>query len=156
MSRPLHNVQQPVKHYLAQRANINVRPPGMGTLALCATLRNNEAMTTATQTRLPVWTLGDRLAKARRTANMGSAEMAGLLDVSRTTISNYEAGRTEPTAHVLRVWSEVTGVPVAWLLDMGDEAEVRSRCFRDDAQLALPIDPDGQVFVPSAWSGNPI
>lgn len=105
---------------------------------MCATLRKNRHMTTDTQTH-PVWTLGDRLAKARRTADVGSAEMAGLLDVSRTTISNYESGRTEPTARVLRIWSDVTGVSVDWLLETDeDEDSLRSRCFWDE-QLPLPF-----------------
>lgn len=80
--------------------------------------------------------------------------MAEMLGVSRNTVSNYEHDRTEPTLTALRRWSEVTGVPVDWLLDMQGDAESRSRCILDPPdQLTLPIDPvDGLSYVPAVWA----
>lgn len=83
-------------------------------------------MDTATDT--PIWTTGDRLRKAREWAGVGSQQMAEALGVTRNTITNYEHDRTEPTLSALRRWSEVTGVPVAWLLETQGEAGSRSRC----------------------------
>lgn len=57
----------------------------------------------------------DRLAKALRLAAITSNEMADHLDVSRTTISNYINGRTQPKRSVLRDWALRTGVPLEWL-----------------------------------------
>lgn len=59
----------------------------------------------------------DRLAKALRIGGISSNEMAEHLDVSRTTISNYINGRTEPKRSVLRDWAMRTGVPLEWLED---------------------------------------
>jgi transcriptional regulator with XRE-family HTH domain len=89
-------------------------------------------------TTIPTFTLGDRLAKARDTAGIKSQDMAKLLDVSRTTITNYESGRTVPTVTTVQRWSEITGVPASWIIDEPEEP-VRSRCFRttDGVQLRL-------------------
>lgn len=70
-----------------------------------------EALTTE---RL-AWTVGDRLTKARTTAGISVEAMASELGVSRTTISNYEHGRTHPSRSVLRVWAEVCDAPLEWL-----------------------------------------
>ena len=61
--------------------------------------------------------MGDRLAKARSVAHISSTDMAHDLGVSRGTVYNYEADRTEPPVHVVKRWSELTGVPVTWLID---------------------------------------
>lgn len=64
----------------------------------------------------PAFTLGDRLAKARKHAGIGSQEMADRLGVGRSSISNYEAGRTAPPLHVVLDWSKETDVPLSWLI----------------------------------------
>jgi len=57
----------------------------------------------------------DRLNKALEASGVSSNEMADYLDVSRTTISNYINGRTEPKRSTLRDWAMRTGVPLEWL-----------------------------------------
>jgi len=57
----------------------------------------------------------DRLNKALEFSGISSNEMAEHLDVSRTTISNYINGRTEPKRSTLRDWAMRTGVPLEWL-----------------------------------------
>ena len=74
-----------------------------------------------TQT-IPTWTLGDRLAKARKDADIRSAEMALVLGVSRTTITNYEAGRSTPTLDIVAKWSTLTDVPIDWLAGINTPA----------------------------------
>lgn len=75
-----------------------------------------------TQMTIPQFTLGDRLAKALDVSGTSVTEMAETLGVSRQTIGNYLAGRTHPKLAVLRVWADVTHVPVEWLRD-GSETE---------------------------------
>lgn len=78
---------------------------------------------TNTVTSRPVFTLGDRLRKAREYAGLGSAEMAVALKVSRNSITNYERKETaDDVAYpVLIAWSSVTGVPLEWLTQRDGE-----------------------------------
>lgn len=66
----------------------------------------------------PVWSLGDRLAKARERAGLNQRGMAEKLGVSSAAVAKWEADRGEPR-HFLETmerWSEITGVSVAWLV----------------------------------------
>lgn len=65
---------------------------------------------------IPTWTLGERLQKARVWAGIDAEDMAGLFFRHRNTISNWETGKTRPSARVLEKWSETTNVPRWWLL----------------------------------------
>ncbi|MGG7509424.1 helix-turn-helix domain-containing protein [Plantibacter sp. YIM 135249] len=65
----------------------------------------------------PTWTLSDRLKKARLLAGLEQAELAARIGASRTSISNYETGRNEPTVSVFVAWSRVTGAPLEWLAE---------------------------------------
>jgi transcriptional regulator with XRE-family HTH domain len=69
-----------------------------------------------TPERIPEWTLGDRLRKARLYANVSTEEMAE--DIGRTihTISNYERDFTKAPLLVIRQYALRTGVPFEWLL----------------------------------------
>lgn len=75
----------------------------------------------------PTWTLGERLAKARTFAEMEPEDIAEALGKARTTIYNYEAGRTEPTYSTLVRWAEVCSVPMDWL--------TRNRCSSAPEQV---------------------
>lgn len=104
---------------------------------------------------IPVWTISDRLRKAREAAGLSQGELAVLMRVSRQTISNYEnPGWTRRRQGVvIDQWAAKTGVPVEWIEGRwdGEPDEVRSRCtamgrsvdtpgdlrFRDDAPLDL-------------------
>jgi HTH-type transcriptional regulator, cell division transcriptional repressor len=63
----------------------------------------------------PVFTLGDRLTKAREIAGLSQLDMANALALSRNTVINYENGHTAPTKRKLAAWAAVTGVRVEWL-----------------------------------------
>lgn len=81
------------------------------------------------QTIVPVWTLSDRLVKARHWAGMTQEEMADDLGMHRKTLIRHERSENPPKSFIL-AYSAVTGVPVAWLLGIDDdEPDVRSRCF---------------------------
>lgn len=61
-------------------------------------------------------TFGERLAKARRLADLTQAEMADRLGIGRRSISRYEDDMIAPNRAVCIAWSVVTDVPVDWLL----------------------------------------
>ncbi len=64
---------------------------------------------------VPVWSLGDRLRKARESRGLLQEQMALRLEVGRSTVSNWEKGTNRPTAATLDVWARVTNVPLWWL-----------------------------------------
>lgn len=74
------------------------------------------------------WTRGDRLAKALRIANIGNAQMAARLGVTRNTVGNYIADRTPIKEAALRVWADETGLPLEWLKN-GEETEPGMRDY---------------------------
>lgn len=67
----------------------------------------------------PRFTLRDRCRKARKEAGLEQVELAELIEVTRTTISNYETGKVgvRPMRSTLRRWALVCGVEPAWLID---------------------------------------
>lgn len=64
--------------------------------------------------RVPEWTRGERLAKARREAGFTVPEMAELLGVSEKTVYNYERDRPIRRS-VLIVWASRCHVDYGWL-----------------------------------------
>lgn len=81
---------------------------------------------------IPQWTLADRLRKARLHAGLEQAELAAEIGIGRSTIVNYESGKTEPSRPVLLAWSLRCGVSYEWLSEMdpnpwgGAKAQVRA------------------------------
>lgn len=66
--------------------------------------------------RVPEWTVGDRLRKAREIARLDQQPFADAIGVSRGTVSNYERGSVDHYKPiVLRAWAMATGVPLEWL-----------------------------------------
>lgn len=64
---------------------------------------------------VPEWTLGDRLRKARETADLEQIELARDIGVSRNTVANYERGKTTARRPVVLAWAVRCGVPIEWL-----------------------------------------
>ena len=60
--------------------------------------------------------LGDRLRRSLRITDIGVAEIAEELGVSRVTVSKWLNGRAEPSRATMMAWSMATGVPLRWLL----------------------------------------
>ena len=73
-------------------------------------------MSIQTAFAIPSWSISDRLRKAREHAGLEQGELAAAIDVSRTTISNYERGHVSPRRIVVRQWALRTGVPFDWLM----------------------------------------
>lgn len=55
------------------------------------------------------------LAACRANAEMNQTEFAQALNVDRSTVANWEAGKTEPSATQLRKISEISGVPLDFI-----------------------------------------
>lgn len=67
-------------------------------------------------TRVPAFTLGDRLRKAREVAGLTQSDLAAALGIGRRSVSRYEDGDQEPKRGVVMAWSMATSVPLEWLL----------------------------------------
>jgi transcriptional regulator with XRE-family HTH domain len=95
--------------------------------------------------RIPVWTLGDRLRKARQDAGLEQRDLAEAMGLSPSTIGTYEKGVTPPKLLVLKAWALATGVPVEWL----QEGRV-TRYKRDTIDIPLPVRDRSPVTVSAA------
>lgn len=73
-------------------------------------------MSTQPEFVIPLWTLADRLRKAREHAGLDQVTLAKEIDISRATVSNYERGLVEPRKIAVRAWALRTGVPFSWLM----------------------------------------
>lgn len=87
--------------------------------------------------------VGARIQRQRALLNLTAQSLAKQLGLSRNTISNYETGRTEPTAHDLVRLAEVLGCTLADLLGSEDEAPPPRFAFRAHA----PLRRDPQIAV---------
>lgn len=75
-------------------------------------------MSTALSEKVPAFTVGDRLRKAREKTELDQGQFAEEIGVSRGTVSNYERaaspeGMKRP---YLVAWAVRCDVPVQWLL----------------------------------------
>ena len=61
-------------------------------------------------------TIGDRIKEIRTSKNISSAKLAEILEISQPTVSWYETGKSEPTAHTLKILVEKLQVDPTWLL----------------------------------------
>lgn len=87
----------------------------------------------------PTWTLGDRLAKAREHAGIGVQQMAELLGVSRTTITNYEHGHTPAGRAVVLAYASITGVASSWIDDNDDDPSTNTLDRRASRWIHAPL-----------------
>jgi len=82
---------------------------------------------------VPVWSLRDRLRKARETADLTQEELAAQVGVSRVSVIAYETGRVTPKRPVLLSWAVTCRVNYEWLAgsphpgltNVDDHGEVR-------------------------------
>lgn len=79
--------------------------------------------TPETEGRIPQWTLGDRLRKAREDAGLQQQELADRIGISRRSVSAYESDDSIPRRPVLVVWALGTGVKLHWLQDEAPRVE---------------------------------
>jgi transcriptional regulator with XRE-family HTH domain len=79
-------------------------------------------MSTATQDLLPVWTVRDRLIKAREFAGMTQADIAHAIGKGVRSIARYETS-DEPPQTIVVAYAYATGVPAWWIFGDDDPAE---------------------------------
>jgi DNA-binding XRE family transcriptional regulator len=84
----------------------------------------------ASPSAVPVWSLPDRLRKARLHAGLEQTELETMTGISRKSISNYENGYTEPNRPVLLSWALACNVPLDWLAGTGPTPRGRRRRAR--------------------------
>lgn len=65
--------------------------------------------------RVPVFSLGERIRKAREDMDLSQNQFADLLGVDRKTVGNWEAGRNQPRYGDLMLIASVTEVSLQWL-----------------------------------------
>ena len=65
--------------------------------------------------RVPVFSLGERIRKAREDAGMSQQQFAEELGVDRKTVGNWEADRNQPRYRDLMLISSVADVSLEWL-----------------------------------------
>ena len=105
--------------------------------------------------------LGDRLAKARKRAQIPAGVMAEILGVHRNSISNYENGHQVPSRGTVITWAVVTQQPVSWLLGSdypelseratallsGDGESLASICCQTEVATLLVLASPRQQFA---------
>lgn len=65
--------------------------------------------------KIPQWTVGDRLRKAREAAGLGVEELATMLGRNRNSITRYERSHSVDML-VVRAYSAFTATSMTWLL----------------------------------------
>lgn len=64
----------------------------------------------------PIWTLGERMWKARKDKGLEQTEVAKALGVSRALVSRWERDLSDPGARKLREFAGLTDVTTEWLM----------------------------------------
>lgn len=101
-------------------------------------------------THTPTWTLGNRLAKARDDAGLTTYQLADLLGVSRTTVTNWEndTGKLPPKRYAIEAWARACNVEVCWLetgLSEDQMAEVERLGAHPGEVVVVPNELHAQV-----------
>ena len=103
--------------------------------------------------RVPVFTAGDRLWKARELTGLGQTAFAELLGISRGSVSNAERSASLPKPIVLKAWAMATGVSVEWLeTGQGSPSDPNGQPGERDADTQAPsvLDPVARLAAKKA------
>lgn len=65
--------------------------------------------------RVPVFSLGERIRKAREDLGLSQQAFADLLGINRKTLNNWEGGRNHPRYGDLMLIASVADVSLEWL-----------------------------------------
>ena len=93
----------------------------------------------------PPGTIGTRIRKQREAMRMTVAKLAKRIGVSRSTLTNWESGRTEPTAGELVRLAQAVGCPITDLI--GGVAACPTPRFAFRAHSPLRKDPEIAVMA---------
>lgn len=92
------------------------------------------------------WTLGDKLAKARRVAGLDQDDMSAAVGVSRALVSKWERDCSQPRVGQLVKWADTTGFPVDWFTTIGYNALTSVRLGVEQMEL---LDERGRIAGPA-------
>ncbi len=91
----------------------------------------------------PTWTLVDRLKKSRLLAGLEQGQIADALGIARNTVSNWENGRSEPSASAFVRWARVTGVSLDWLAEGVETTKAPAEAGASEALSQHSVRPKG-------------
>lgn len=78
---------------------------------------------TLTDTRIPIWTVAERLVKAREFCGLDQRQMAAAIGKGIRSISRYETSDAPPAA-IVHAYASATGVPAWWIFGEDDPGDV--------------------------------
>lgn len=73
------------------------------------------------------FTRADRMRKALKVSGIGVGELAERMEVSRNTVSRWINDEAQPRPRDLRMFAEMTNVPLSWLEDGTFDEGVRPK-----------------------------
>ncbi|ATH91730.1 hypothetical protein ACH95_15440 [Bacillus glycinifermentans] len=76
--------------------------------------------------------IGTRIKECRNNVNISQEALAEKLDMKRTNIANYEAGRVVPPGNVLLELANIFGVTTDYLLGRSDDPNGKVSLLDDD------------------------
>jgi len=92
--------------------------------------------------------LADRMRMARELAGLSQGQVAKLTQLHRPTISEIEAGRRNVKADELKVFSELYGVEVSWLINgEADEGTIRKEILAAARELSSMKEDDLETLI---------
>lgn len=84
------------------------------------------------ETRTAVYTLGERIRKAREDMGWDQIDLAVHVKKGRSTVANWETNKHKPSALELDKIAEVTGYPVEFFTDTAGVTLYQERRMRRD------------------------
>lgn len=88
-------------------------------------------MTSSTTPRVPVFSLGERIHKARKDLGLSQQEFADMLGVDRKTVGNWESERVQIRYGDLMLISSAADVDLSWLAGEHYRPEVSNHSNRE-------------------------
>jgi transcriptional regulator with XRE-family HTH domain len=67
--------------------------------------------------------IGSRVRRTRKQQGWSQADLGRVVDLTRSSIANLEAGRQRPPVHIILLIAQTLGVSVDTLLPCGDELD---------------------------------
>lgn len=94
---------------------------------------------------IPIWTLQDRIRKARDHAGLNQSALAEAIGVSTNSVNRWEKGERNPTQESLESIAQATGVPMEWFYAVDESSTA------PPARLDSPTPPERVVLE---WKGD--
>ena len=111
------------------------------------TMQNN------TELRIPQWSFGDKIRKARAQVGMDQREFAEAIGLTSSTIAAYETGRANPrfkdVGELAKKLERVTSIPRTWFVDFNSATSD----YKSASSVVLHADFTGKSR-PSTRSGQ--